>query len=94
MLVLPHPRPASPRLDHDRTRVFEISSQGLWQIAPGDGGRTRVVEMAYAEAQRTLALAAADVALMQRSKGQAEEVISSFFGGAGWSVTVRWKQRD
>ena len=36
-LVLPSPRAASPRVDHSRTRLFEVRDEGLWVVVPGDG---------------------------------------------------------
>ena len=89
-LVLPAPRAASPRVDHARTRLFEVRDEGLWVVVPGDGGRSRVVDRAYGRAQRAVGEAATDPALVQRSKLQAEQVLTAFFGALGWTIRVRW----
>src|SRR5258706_6084997 len=34
-LVLPPPAATSARVDHARTRVFAISTNGLWHVVPG-----------------------------------------------------------
>ena len=91
-LVLPQPHVASPRLDHERTRVFAVLQTGLWQIAPG-GGQTsgEVVDRAYRDAQRFVAAAADDPAMIARSRQQAEQVLAAFFKATGWTVTVKWQ---
>ena len=91
VLVLPQPKVTSPRLDHERTRVFAVLQTGLWQIAPG-GGQTsgEVVDRAYRDAQRFVAAASDDPALIARSRQQAVQVLSAFFQATRWNVVVRW----
>ena len=89
-LVLKPPSATSPRVDHARTRVFSITTDGLWQLVPGDGGRAAVVNRAYADAQRIVADAAADPALLARARHQAEATLATFFAAGGWAVDVRW----
>jgi hypothetical protein len=90
-LVLPPPAAASPRVDHTRTRVFAISTNGLWQVVPGgDEAAAAVVNRAYADAQRIVTAAADDRALLDRSRRQAESVLRTFFAAVGWRVVIRW----
>lgn len=92
VLVLPTPRATSPRVDHDRTRVVAVTDEGLWTVVPGDdAARGRIVNLAYIEAQRTVAAAAADRVLVERARRRAEQVLSTFFRAAGWAVRVQWK---
>lgn len=92
VLVLPAPRAASPRVDHDRTRVVAMTDEGLWAVVPGDGGaRGRVIDLSYAEAQRTVATMADDPALIERARRRAELVITAFFRAMGWTVRVNWQ---
>jgi hypothetical protein len=91
-LVLSPPSAASPRVDHARTRVFAINTNGLWQIVPGgDEAAAAVVNRAYADAQRIVTAAADDRALLDRARRQAESVLRTFFAAVGWVVEVRWK---
>lgn len=91
-LILPKPAVRSPRLDHQRTRVFNISETGLWLIAPGGNDVSALVlERAYALGQRHVAKAGHDRGLIERSKRQAEQVLATFFGVLGWQVEVRWR---
>jgi hypothetical protein len=91
VLVLPQPQARSPRLDHEKTKVFAVSQSGLWQIAPGGGRATGVViDRGYREAQRFIAAACEDPALLARSRQQAEAVLATFFKAMGWDVSVQW----
>jgi len=90
VIVLPAPRATSPRVDHDRTRVVRVSDEGLWTVVPGDAGRGRVIDRAYAEAQQTVAGVAGDPALADRARRRAEQVLGAFFRVCGWTVRVKW----
>jgi hypothetical protein len=91
VLVLPQPQITSPRLDHERTKVFRVNQSGLWQIAPG-GGQTSgdVIDRGYRDAQRFVAAASNDPSFIGRSRQQAEQVLVAFFNAMGWKVTLRW----
>lgn len=91
VLVLPQPQVDSPRLDHERTKVFAVTESGLWQIAPG-GGQTSgdVIDRGYRDAQRYVAAACNDPSTIARSRQQAERVLVEFFAAMNWKVSVRW----
>jgi len=91
-LVLSPLAAASPRVDHAHTRVFSISTRGLWQLVPGDEAATAVVNRAYAEAQRIVSQAADNRVLLDRSRQKAESVLCAFFEAVGWRVKIRWDQ--
>lgn len=89
-LVLAEPQVISPRLDHQRTKLFAINSYGLWQITPGEGPYTEAVNQTYAEAQAAVEAAAANAEATKGARAQAEAVLGAFFGALDWDVTVRW----
>jgi hypothetical protein len=92
VLVLPQPRARSPRLDHEKTKVFAVSQSGLWQVAPGGSRATGVViDRGYRDAQRLIAAAYEDPALIARSRGQAQAVLAAFFKALDWDVSVKWR---
>jgi hypothetical protein len=93
VLVLPTPAVTAPRLDHNRTKVYAIIPYGLWQIVPSDRAEVAAVNQALLEAQQHLADDAHDALLVERSKRQAEAVLSRFFRAIGWDVTIRWSDR-
>ena len=69
VLILPQPKVTSPRLDHERTKVFMVYQSGLWQIAPGGGQASGdVIDRGYRDSQRFVAAACNDPALIARSR--------------------------
>lgn len=92
VLMLPPPAAASPRVDHERTRVFSINTGGLWQLVPGDEATTAVVNRAYADAQRIVSQAADDKSLLDKARQKAESVLRAFFEALGWTVVIRWER--
>lgn len=53
-LILPEPSVHRVRLDHERTSVFTVQRDGLWQLVPSDEPTRRLVNQAMAKAQRSL----------------------------------------
>jgi hypothetical protein len=92
VIVLPDPKVLNPRLDHDKTRLFGISEGGLWVLVPGDAAHVAVLNQAYRNAQKIVALAA-NPAIIQEAKQHAEQVIKCFFQAVGWTVTIVWSNR-
>lgn len=90
VLVLPPPAIRSPRLDQERTRLFMVSSQGLWCLVPGDAGQTTVLNHAYQHAQRVVAEAASNVDSVDRCRRNTESALACFFEAASWKVRIRW----
>jgi Protein of unknown function (DUF4230) len=91
VVVLPQPQTSSPRLDHERTKVFEVCESGLWQIAPGSGELSGIlIDESYRQAQRRVVTTSKDSSLISCSRTRAEQVLRTCFEAAGWHVTVRW----
>jgi hypothetical protein len=44
-----------------------------------------------AEAEKLVATAATDPALIDHARHHAEQVLDEFFAGKGWEVRVRWE---
>ena len=90
VLILPQPVASQARLDFTRTRIFALSRDGLWELALSDYAGKSVVNQAYEEAQKSVAVAAEGEALREKAKAQAEQVLAAFFQAMNWRVTVRW----
>lgn len=90
VLVLPRPTLLAARVDQEKTRLLAVDARGLWQIVPGDGGRTVAVEEAYARAQGVMAAIASRPELVEKCRHDAEESLHSFFTAAGWTISIRW----
>ena len=88
-LVLPDPIPSRPRLDHERTRIYQIDRTGLWQIVPGQAAEAKLVDAAMAEAQRTLERAAHDPEIIQQARAHAVRLMQDAAASLGWTLEVR-----
>jgi hypothetical protein len=90
VLVLHRPAPDRPRLDHEKTRILDISRSGLWAWLPGEAGEKTVTNRAMQAAQRILGEAADRKDLAAQACQQTETVVRQFFGATGWDVVVQW----
>jgi Protein of unknown function (DUF4230) len=93
VLVLPAPSASSARVDHDRTRLFALSTDGLWTITPGTSDYTAVVNRAMIQAQDLVVSAAQNNDADERARRHAEILLGAFFHSIGWQVQVRWSDR-
>jgi hypothetical protein len=93
VLVLPQPAVQSARVDHERSRLVDLHTGGVWLIVPGGGeAQAAVVDRAYRDAQRIVGAAAEDPAMRERARRQAEQVLGAFFRAADCKVSVRWAE--
>jgi hypothetical protein len=91
VLRLTRPRVLAARLDHERTKVFGVSTRGLWLMVPGGGDAdAAVIDRAYREAQEGLEKAADNPELRRRAANQAELELREFCSSIGWQVEIRW----
>ena len=91
VLALPLPQISSPRLNHDRSRIYAITTDGLWQLLPTDTGRAEAVNQALQQAQAVVAQAADEPDLRARAMSDAATLLRCFFSTLGWEVEVRWQ---
>lgn len=91
VIILPPPHVVHARVDHDRTRIFDIEATGLWSIVPSDNGRAELLDQAMREAQAVIHRAAGEPNVISRSRSRAEQLICAFMKKSlSWSVDVRW----
>ena len=60
---------------------------------PGNAAQTAALNEAYEDAQRLVASAGRDPALLNRSRLQTQQVLACFYEAVGWHVTVQWSTR-
>ncbi len=94
VLVLAPPQASSPRLDHDRTKLFAVSVYGLWELVPSDEAQVSAINRALQAAQASLVDAAKDGTQVERARRQTEALILSFFTALEWDVVIRWSDRS
>jgi hypothetical protein len=84
---LPQPEILQARVDHERTRTWEVKST-TWIPWTSDSDSLRDEVMKHA--QRLVARAAASGENLSQAKRSAESVIRGFYSEVGWTVAVTW----
>jgi len=90
MIRLPKPEVLQARVDHERTRTWEVR-RTTW--VPWSGDQDRLRDEVMREAQRLVAHAAASGDNISRTEQAVEAVIQAFYQEVGWRVRVVWSDR-
>lgn len=90
-IVLPKPRPERPRVDHSRTRVYELRKVGLAAWNPLADPRQILLEDCMGAAQQAVARAVAEESFVVQAQRQAELMLAAFYRELGWSIAVQWE---
>jgi hypothetical protein len=94
VLILAPPTVSTAEIDHDHSRLFAVTEQGLWLITPGNRLNEEVVNRAFANAQHAIADAGNQPELLAKARHQTEIVLQGFFGALGWEVNIRWSDEN
>ncbi len=89
-LRLPAPTPERARVDHDRTRVYELHKTGLAAINPFADPRQPLLEDCMRAAQDTIRQSVRHPDFVTQAKRQAEVLLKAFYHEMGWDVTIEW----
>ena len=91
-IVLPRPAVLSARVNHEKTRQWDIKSRS-WIPLAGSllGDRRAIEEQAMREAQRLVERAAGTEDNAATARRGAEGMLAEFYRAVGWQVSVRWK---
>ena len=87
VLCLPLPRIIQARLDHERTKTWDVK-RVTW--VPYSGNPDRLRDAAMLEAQKLVEHAASQADCINQAKTRAETLVTAIYGKLGWTVTVRW----
>ena len=90
-LVLPTPRPDRPRVDHDRTRVYDLEKTGLAAINPFADPRADLLADCMRAAQESVQEGVQDPSFVVQAKEQTELLLHAFYKELGWEVAVEWQ---
>lgn len=90
VLLLPPPTSNSPRLDHDRTHVYDVKTTGAWQLVPHGDVERMAIDKAMSDGQHRVGACATEPSVLAASKRQAEQVLGSMFDQIGWKVAICW----
>lgn len=97
VLVLPAPKPISPRVRHDPrdkggSYFYAITGTGIEPIIPGSTNRIKAINAALAKAQKDIEQACSSAEVLVSAKKNAEAVLLPAFNASGWKVNVRWSK--
>ena len=87
-LVLPPPTVSHPRVDHERTRTWDVRRNTWVRWIAGDPDLLR--DQAMVHAQRLIEHAARHDENLDQSRRWAELMIRQMYARLGWTVTVEW----
>jgi hypothetical protein len=91
-IVLPHPSVISARVNHERTQQWDIKSRSWIPMASMLlGDRQAIEQQAMREAQGLVERAAGSDDNKAAARQGVEGMLSEFYRGVGWRVSVRWK---
>jgi hypothetical protein len=75
------------------TMLAGLWATGLWLMVPGNNDADcMAIDTAFAEAERKVALAGNDPAMIQQARGWTEQAVESFGSAVDWRIEVRWIQ--
>lgn len=89
-LTLPRPQVQRPRIDHEKTRILEITRGGMWRLVPGQAGESALINQAMLTAQHMLADTATDPKLITQARDHTEKIVCGFFATLDWRIDVQW----
>ncbi len=87
IIRLPQPVVVQARLNHEKTRVFEVKST-TW--IPWRSDQDELRDEVMLQAQRLVAQAAGSKENIAKARRHAEAILSTFFEQLGWTVKVVW----
>ena len=92
VIVLPSPVVMSPRVNHEKTREWDIKSRS-WLPLAGTvlGDRGAMQQGAMREAQRLVERAASSSDYRETARRDVEGTLREFYSQVEWTITVRWK---
>jgi hypothetical protein len=91
-IVLPHPAVLSARVNHERSRQWDIKDRSwipLASLVLGD--RTAMEKQAMRQAQRLVERAARTEDNKTTARQGVASMLAEFYRAVGWQVSVRWK---
>lgn len=89
VVLLPQPRVIQPRVDHEKTKTYDVSKKIWWNpfVGKSDGFR----DQAMRKAQRIVDRQSAEDEVMQQAREQAELMLTNMYRFVGWEIDVVWQ---
>jgi hypothetical protein len=91
VIRLPQPVAVRPRVDHERTRVFQIRRTGWWTWRDP---REDLYAQGMEQAQQMVAHWGARPEQIEQARQHAARVLAAFYRELGWRVAVEWRSEE
>ncbi len=88
MICLPLPTILQPRVDHTKTRTWEVR-RTTW--VPWNADADKLRDEVMRRAQELVGNSAAAAENIEQAKASAETTLRAFYQELGWQVNVRWE---
>ena len=89
LIVLPPPEVLQPRVDHRRSRTWEVRRM-TW--LPWSTDQDRLRDEVMLQAQQLVAHAAGSSENLQKAETAAATIVKAFYEEVGWQVRVSWEE--
>ena len=88
VVVLPPPKVIQPRVDLEKSKIFEVVKTTL---IPFVGDRDKLTNQGWSKAQRMVESACTDEGFIDQARGQTELVLTNMYRLVGWDVDIVWQ---
>ena len=88
LIVLPLPEVLQPRVDHERTKTWEVRRM-VW--LPWNADQDRLRDEVMLQAQQLVAHAAGSNENLQQARTAAATIVTAVYEEVGWTVRVIWE---
>jgi hypothetical protein len=90
IIEAPAPAPRRARVDHERTRIYEIRKTGLAAWNPWADPRTELLADCMRAAQSAVEAAVSREACVAQARDRAERLLRDYHRALGWDAELRW----
>jgi hypothetical protein len=88
-IVLPQPSVLQPRVDHERTKTWEVR-RNVW--LPWHADQDKLRDAVMLQAQYLVSQAAGSKENVEQAKRSAEAILRALFEELGWEVKICWQE--
>lgn len=89
-VLLPQPRVIHARVDHEKTRTYDVSKKDWWNLL-ADSSSEEFSDAGMRKAQEMVESTSAGDDMMDQARDQAELVLTNMYQLVGWEIDVVWQ---
>lgn len=91
VLELPSPAITGPRVDHERSHIYGLTSHGIWKFSLYDPTRLPLIQRAFQRAQQLISEAGREPHVVALARDRAERLIGDYGKAIDWTIEVHWR---